>query len=208
MRSVCFVILLCAAAAPARAEDAAHARAMFDKGTTLYDLGKYLDAAHAYEEAYSAKSDAALLFNIAQAYRLGGDYAAALRSYKSFLRRLPSAPNRNEVERHIATLQKLLDEQKSASSSPPQGTFAPGQQIAPSAEAREHSVEPAANAPATATAVTSEAPPKKTPVYKKWWLWTVVGVAVVGVGLGLGLGLGLQGGASAPSSHFGTTTVF
>jgi len=28
-----------------------------------------------------------------------------------------------------------------------------------------------------------------TPVYKKWWFWTVVGVAVAGAGLGTGLGV-------------------
>ena len=34
-----------------------------------------------------------------------------------------------------------------------------------------------------------------TPVYKRWWLWTLVGAAVVGVGLGVGLGLGLRSSA-------------
>jgi len=29
----------------------------------------------------------------------------------------------------------------------------------------------------------------ETPIYKKWWLWTIVGVAVVGAGVGVGLGL-------------------
>jgi hypothetical protein len=27
------------------------------------------------------------------------------------------------------------------------------------------------------------------PVYKKWWLWTIVGVAVAGAGVGIGLGV-------------------
>jgi hypothetical protein len=70
--------------------------------------------------------------------------------------------------------------------------------------------KPATTTTTTETSLSLTAQPevKKTPVYKKWWLWTIVGVAVVGVGLGLGLGLGLSGGPSAPSSHFGTTTVF
>ena len=38
-----------------------------------------------------------------------------------------------------------------------------------------------------------EAPAKEpTPVYKKWWLWTIVSVVVVGGALGVGLGLGLR----------------
>ena len=40
-------------------------------------------------------------------------------------------------------------------------------------------------------------PPAPTPVYKKWWLWTVVGLVAVGAGVGLGVGLTQS---SAPSS--------
>jgi hypothetical protein len=43
-------------------------------------------------------------------------------------------------------------------------------------------------------------------VYKKWWLWTIVGGAVVAVGLGVGLGVGLS--SSAPSSRLGTIDLF
>src|SRR5262249_50728443 len=72
------------------------------------------DAAKEYEEAYRIKSDPVLLFNIGQAYRLGGEHADALRSYKAYLRRLPEAPNRREVEVQIARLQRLIDEQRAA----------------------------------------------------------------------------------------------
>jgi hypothetical protein len=41
---------------------------------------------------------------------------------------------------------------------------------------------------------TDEPPAIETPIYKKWWLWTVVGAVVVGAGLGVGLGLSGQGG--------------
>ncbi len=33
-----------------------------------------------------------------------------------------------------------------------------------------------------------------SPWYKKWWVWTIVGVAVVGTGVGLGVGLSQSGG--------------
>jgi len=46
-------------------------------------------------------------------------------------------------------------------------------------------------------------PVDKRPVYKKWWLWTTVGlVAAAGVGLGVGLGLGLSSGP--PKGSLGT----
>lgn len=43
-----------------------------------------------------------------------------------------------------------------------------------------------------------------TPLYKKWWLWTAVGVVAVGAGAAAMS----AGGNSAPSSHFGTSKVF
>src|SRR5262249_54432332 len=82
----------------AKADQVSEARDHYERGTTLYDLGKYIDAAHEYEAAFNLKSDAALLFNLGQAYRLGGDIASAVRAYRAYLRRLPDAPNRNEVE--------------------------------------------------------------------------------------------------------------
>lgn len=42
-----------------------------------------------------------------------------------------------------------------------------------------------------------------TPVYKKWWLWTIVGVAVVGVGVGLGVGLSQKGEPWATNPQIG-----
>ena len=34
------------------------------------------------------------------------------------------------------------------------------------------------------------------PVYKRWWLWTIVGVVVAGAAVGVGVGVGTQKSAS------------
>ncbi len=47
-----------------------------------------------------------------------------------------------------------------------------------------------------------------TPVYKKWWLWTIVGVVVVGAAVGVGVGVAASSSPSPPHSGLGTTTVF
>src|SRR5262245_40948896 len=111
----------------------AHAQAQtakqhYERGSTLYDVGQYREAAREYEEAYKLKSDPALLFNMGQAYRLGGDNVAALRAYKSYLRRSPEASNRRDVEAYIVKLQKLIDEQQATSTGPPTGTLTPQDQ--------------------------------------------------------------------------------
>lgn len=161
------------------------ASAHYDQGTTYYDLGKYADAVKEYEAAYQLKNEPALLFNIAQAYRLGGNAPEALRAYKAFLRRVPDAPNREEVIGHIDNLQKLIEQQKAVSTRPSTGTIAPGQRIPPSEQ------PPAQSALAPAATVQA-APEKRRSVARKPWLWvTVVGAAVVvagGVTLGVILG--------------------
>jgi len=50
--------------------------------------------------------------------------------------------------------------------------------------------------------VSATAPPKKTPVYKKWWLWTIVGAVAVGAGVGLGVGLTTQTNRTYPGVTF------
>jgi tetratricopeptide (TPR) repeat protein len=85
-------------------------REHFERGSAFYDLGKYRDAVVEYEEAYKAKPDPALLFNIAQCYRLAREPESALRIYRSYLRRVPDAPNREEVEQYIQALQAQIDE--------------------------------------------------------------------------------------------------
>jgi hypothetical protein len=85
--------------------------------------------------------------------------------------------------------------------------------------AAEKSASPVSPTPMTSPATTTSSPPPegtpvsitnaprgKRPLYKRWELWTAVGVtAAVAVGLGVGLGIGLS--ASAPSTHFATMRV-
>jgi hypothetical protein len=102
------------AAAPTGADEAlsAEARKHYEEGTKAFNLAEFPRAIAEFKAAYNAKPDPLLLFNIAQAFRLGGDDAQALLFYKSFLRNMPDAPNRKEVEARIRTLEKAVAEQQ------------------------------------------------------------------------------------------------
>jgi PEGA domain len=93
-----------------------------------------------------------------------------------------------------ATTAPATTESAPAAATPPPAAPAPPPENPPPAAAPPPSTAPpaATAAPVVAT-TTSEAP---TPVYKKWWLWTIVGVAVVGVAVGVGVGVGVSGGNS------------
>ena len=87
-------LLGAALSSPARAENAASAREHYERGTKFYDIGKYDDAIREFEAAYEAKSDPAIIFNLAQAHRLAGHNQEALQLYRNYLRYVPHPPNR------------------------------------------------------------------------------------------------------------------
>ena len=194
MRALAFLMVLGLATTTARADDVALARQHYQKGTTLYELSKFSEAAAEYEEAYKAKPDPALLFNIGQAYRLAGKLEPALRSYRSYLHKLPDASNRAEVEAHIARLQQAIDEQAKAKSQPATAA-APAPALAPSTPASATSL--------SQPTVVARAP--RQPLYRRWWLWTAVGGVVV-AGLAVGLAVGLTpANASGPTNTVGVS---
>jgi outer membrane protein assembly factor BamD (BamD/ComL family) len=89
-----FVVFLFAsvtAAAPARADESADAKAHYQKATAHYAVGEYHDAAVEYEEAYKAKQDPALLYNAAQSHRLANDNQKALLLYKNIVKLYPTS---------------------------------------------------------------------------------------------------------------------
>jgi len=119
----------------ARADDVVAAREHYARGRTYYDLGRFLDAAHEFEAAYEAKNEPNTLFNIGQSYRFVPDYNKAILAFKAFLRHLPDAPNRAEVEARILELQQLQQAQPRATTSPPapspRSATEPARELAP-----------------------------------------------------------------------------
>jgi hypothetical protein len=249
---LCFAAL---APAPAQSLDA-EAKQHFDEGSKAFNLGEFNRAVDEYKLAYRAKPDPVFLYNIAQSYRLANDLNQALFFYRSFIRNMPNAPNRREVEDRIRKLEVQINQlaappnnplppkpERPASTAPaPAATAAtapapvpkpapptmrvetppPAPKPAPPTmrvETPPPAPKPApAPAPAPAVAAQPAAPPAAvvqtapssapTPVYKKWWLWTIVGVVVVGAAVGAGVGVASSGGNSAPGSHFGTASIF
>jgi tetratricopeptide (TPR) repeat protein len=162
------------AAVPASADEAVSAREHYRRGTNAFNLGHYLEAVKEYEAAYQQKEDPALLFNIAQAYRLGGENDAAVRVYKSYLHQVPDSPQRAEVESRIVELQALIEQQRKTKEAPPEGTLPPKPQ-------------PATESPTPAITTTPVQVEARKPWYKDAGAMTMasIGVAALGVGIGL-----------------------
>src|SRR5688572_11638288 len=150
-------------ARPAAAEDKAKARQAYRRGAQHYDLGEYREALANFKEAYREYEEPTFLFNIAQCHRQLNEHEVAIRFYRTYLNRLPAAPNREEVRNTIAKLELTIAEEKAAKTAPPQGTM-PAPEPGHPAPA-----EPATAAPSpapTTVEVAATPAPRKTPVYK------------------------------------------
>jgi tetratricopeptide (TPR) repeat protein len=98
----------------ARAEGAwsgtvpAKARTLADRGRAFHDAGDYPNAITAFTQAYVMAPSPALLFNLAQAYRLLGDCDDAALMYQRYLTTSPSPEGRALAELHLATVERCI----------------------------------------------------------------------------------------------------
>src|SRR6267154_899200 len=125
--------LSCAAAVlagPARAaeESSARSNATLEearqhaaKAKVHYDLGEFEKAAEEYILVYRLRPLPALLFNIAQSYRQGGQYEKAKQFYKAYLRESPDAKNAPQVKSALKEIDELLAKEKRTRDAPPSG---------------------------------------------------------------------------------------
>jgi tetratricopeptide (TPR) repeat protein len=167
------IVLLAQAAARAAPEDDEQARARYEAGKVAYERKDYAAAYEQFRRAYLISQRPELLFNMSSALqRLDRPHEAA-ESLRAYLRVVPDEPDRVSIGERIRALeekQRLLDEERARAT--------------PSVPA------------ATAVAVPR---PGRTPIYKRWWLWTVVGLALAGAAVGIGVGVWRAGATSYPS---------
>src|SRR5688500_13981587 len=116
LRALALTSLLLALRAPAPGGAQSHrpkkqpAKEMYDKATRLYDVGRYGEAIEEYQSVYLLIDDPAMLYNIAQSYRLWDKPDEAVRFYRNYLRRSPAASNRADVEKKIVDLERTIEE--------------------------------------------------------------------------------------------------
>jgi hypothetical protein len=114
---VCALVILGSlVASPRRAsaddEATEQARRHYQEGQKQFDLGHWDGAVGEFSKAYELRPDPNFLFNMAQAYRRGGNARQAVDLYKNYLIKLPKSPQRAEVEDRIKSLQRQLDDEE------------------------------------------------------------------------------------------------
>ena len=187
------LLLIFCISLPVRAEnDLTLAKDHFKRGSSAFDLGNYDEAITEYGAAYRLKSDPVLLYNMAQAHRLAGHAAEALRFYKVYLLKRPGAQNRDEVQAKVVELERLVQESKRAQQLAPQTTkqSEPAEQVEranePSPTAQTITGRPTPPSlgvvPPSATAQAMDEQPRRT--NKKSWV-SPVGLKIAGVSVAI-----------------------
>jgi hypothetical protein len=162
-------VLLAALAARAESPAEQEAKQHFLTGQKAFDAARWSDALAEFKASYALSKYPALIYKIALCHDQLGEPEAALAAYEQYLREDPQTQRRAGVEERIGRLERQL-----AKPAPPRRVETPPPVATPAVRVEAHT----------------------TPLYKKWWLWTIVGVAVAG-GVAVGLGVGLtQGGVS------------
>jgi tetratricopeptide (TPR) repeat protein len=187
-----FAFLLLFARASDAADNKREAKRLFEAATAHYAVGKFAEAADEYQRAYELKPDPALLYNAAQAYRLANMPERAMLLYRNYLNLYPNEGNAEEVRAQIAKLKEAIAAAEKAKNNPPTETVAPKPMADEKPAPTPTPVVETTPAPPPSTTPDRPAP---TPVYKKWWLWTIVGVVVAG---------GVVGGVLAATLPSGT----
>ncbi|HEU4730943.1 MAG TPA: tetratricopeptide repeat protein [Kofleriaceae bacterium] len=107
-------VALAVAPATARGDNAwsgnipAKARALADRGRAYHDAGDYAAAIAAFTQAYVIAPSPALLFNLAQAYRLQGSCDDAALMYQRYLATNPSPEGRALAQTHLASVERCM----------------------------------------------------------------------------------------------------
>jgi tetratricopeptide (TPR) repeat protein len=164
---------LAAGAVEPGANDLQRARAHFEAGSGLYQLGRYEEATREFSAGYALSHRPQFALNIGQCYRMLGRYEDARDMIRRFLAEAPAdAPERASATKLLNEVEQQIRRQADATTSAPAATSAP----------------PAAT---SAPALTASGPAASPPHRSRRGLWIALGVtgAVLVVGAALTIGL-------------------
>ena len=177
------------------ADDEEEGKRRYFAGQKLYKVEKFLEAAKEFEAGYAAAPRPAFLLNIGHSYRQAGELKKARANYELLLELEPDFAKRDEIEGHLADIEKQLK----AASRPPKPDVPPTVDEDPMVED-----EPVPDVPLTGTAgggdfeyerpdvmiMREEDNPDKQKkvkpsIFTNTWFWVGAVVVVAGVTAGV-----------------------
>jgi len=142
-----------------------------------FAAGRFQDALDIFARLYAESLHPNYLRNIGRCYQKLGQPERAIDTFHDYLHKAKGigADEKDEIEGYIKEMEDLKREREGAAQVP-----------APEAPAGAPAALPAvpepapssSSAPQVVVVNTPSPPPAETPVYAKWWFWTLIGGAV------------------------------
>jgi tetratricopeptide (TPR) repeat protein len=207
------LLVLVIAPSPTQAEEApsedarAEARSHAEQARTFFDLGRFEEALEHYNAAYELVPAPGVLFNMGQCHRLLGNHERALFFFQGYLRGVPEAPNRQLVEDLMARSEEALEQERSEEARAEEAREEEQrlEEEEQRLEEERRRLEEERRAAEEERARAEEREEERTPAYRTWWFWTIIGVVVAGATAG-GVVAGLYADKPAvlPEGSLGT----
>lgn len=185
------LIALVSAASAGRAVAEVDSREM--QAREAFGAGRYQESLDLFVKLYAEKLHPNYLRNIGRCYQNLGDPDKAISSFREYLRKAKGvrADERAEVEGYIKEMEDLKQKREAAAALPP--PVKPAEP--PPVTGPPPAVEPPPVSHPPSLTLTTPPPlagttPSESPVYTRWWFWTIIGAAAVGAGLGIAAAAG------------------
>jgi hypothetical protein len=161
-RSIAVAVCLTAALVMVGARAAQADRATEIRARQAFAGGHYDDAIELFAQLYAETLHPVYLRNLGRAHQMAGHTTRALDFFRQYLKkgRSLTSAERGEIEGYIAALEARDRERN-----------------------RPPPLQPATEWPGPLVMTTAApAPSGPTPMYKRWWFWTMLGALAVGAG--------------------------
>ena len=197
--SICALALMLGAARVHAASDPRELKAREE-----FAAGRYQQALDIFAKLYAESLHPVYLRNIGRCYQNLGDADKAIISFRDYLRKHKTitADERTEVEGFIDEMEALKKQRAGASTATPpaaaDSTPPPADPASPPKQTSSINVLTTAPEPKSGagngggaapdvlvTAPAGGARDDSSPVYTRWWFWTLIGVAAAGAGVGI-----------------------
>ena len=186
------VMVLALGISAVRAQAASDTREI--KAREDFAAGRFQEALDIFARLYAESLHPIYLRNIARCYQGLGNADRAIATFRDYLRKAKglSPDEQKEIDGYIKEMEDLK-RQREASAQPSSSSSSTSASSTPSP--LPSAPEPAPPKEATPQAVVLTTPATtpaaaESPIYTKWWFWTLVGAAAVGAGLGIAAATG------------------
>lgn len=176
------------------------ARALYEEGNRKYDIGQFREALALFSKAYETLELPGFLFNIGQCHRMLGQCERANFFYRGYLRKQKAPRNIELVLRLVKGCEKQIAAERERAEAERQA------RLKQEAARRVVVVEKVVIKPPPPRDAFVPPPPRETPtpLIKRWWFWTALGVGAAVLATGLGVGLSARTDRVLPSGSLGT----